>query len=283
MKKVAITEDTINEFAHYLGEDIAENVGREFIKGVALVDAKDSVRAAMLWELKNSENPKKDTVSNIMFLKFEDMEAGEELLERYRECANMDDVRATRLELAVSDADAVRLFLARGYDVEEAKSIDLNVRLSDFKESPVFQKALSGYVKPLKDLDIRTFRSTMEHIRPKSKGIAVEDIDYLPMDWFEQDISCYAFIENKIEGVLLIHRTPSGILRPEALFAGGGDDQRKMVVNLMRFGVDKAYEIYPPDTQVTIRRSLEDIRVFTDMVFEDCNGENVFSCSFRAG
>ena len=97
------------------------------------------------------------------------------------------------------------------------------------------------------------------------------------MDWYEQDISCCAHIDGKIEGFLLIHKTASGILVLEALFANG-DDARKIILNMLRYAAERALEIYPPHTMVRIHRRTDDIRSLTDTLFEDFSGENVFFC-----
>ena len=76
--------------------------------------------------------------------------------------------------------------------------------------------------------------------------------------------------------LLLIHKTPSGVLVPQLWYAVGADAMT-LFLNMLSFSAKRATEIYPTDTKVLIRRGSKEIRVFTQSLFEDFSGHNVYS------
>ena len=66
---IDVNSQNCDEFMGYLGDDVSENIGREYYRGiVAVSDIGDLTAGGMVWVLKNLETAL-DTESNIVFIK----------------------------------------------------------------------------------------------------------------------------------------------------------------------------------------------------------------------
>ena len=103
----------------------------------------------------------------------------------------------------------------------------------------------------------------------------MEDLGYLPMSWFECNVSSCSMADDKVDGVLLIRRLPSQTLEP-CLFTAFGIDYQKNLGIIMLSSVQKVVEQYPEDTKVVIRRHSKDVKKLTDKLFPGKKGEEVY-------
>ena len=97
---------------------------------------------------------------------------------------------------------------------------------------------------------------------------------YLPKEWFDEKVSCCVMTDGLINGFLLVHRYPSGLLMP-VFFYSAGADSRYNLLEMMRFSVHSASEEYPEDTPVLIRRRNESVRALTEKLFPGKQGKEV--------
>ncbi len=51
-----ITEDNVDELTEILGEDIAENIGREYYYGLTSCDPSNEPVSAIVWCIKNADS-----------------------------------------------------------------------------------------------------------------------------------------------------------------------------------------------------------------------------------
>ncbi len=84
------------------------------------------------------------------------------------------------------------------------------------------------------------------------KGLC-EDMNYLPMDWFEADVSCFVKKDGEICGYLLFHKLPSGMLSIQLMTAMGEDYQQKLIA-MMRKTIFAMKAKYPEGTKILLNR-----------------------------
>ena len=110
-----------------------------------------------------------------------------------------------------------------------------------------------------------------------SKGTLglVDDLAYLSMSWFEEDISSYSVADDKVDGYLLMKEMPSGLLHVLLYISFGPQYQKNLVFMMVRTAM-KIVEDYPEDTRVVIRRHNDAVKKLTDRLFAGCKGEQVY-------
>ncbi len=144
--------------------------------------------------------------------------------------------------------------------------------IDSFEEE--LQKEAAPYVIPISDLEIMQFRNGIEYSLSHGKKAAVEDLEYLPMDWYEENISCCVMSDDKVIGFLLVHKMPSDTLFPQLIYSSG-QNARVDLVNMMRFSLEKATKIYSPDAKVLIRRNKNEIMLLARNMLGEYKGADI--------
>ena len=93
-------DHNLHKYDEYLDGDFAENIGREFYRGIVVVDD-GTAGAALIWELIHLYDENKPTVSRIAWGKVTDTEMGEFLMKSYSLIIAKDNVERSFFELAV--------------------------------------------------------------------------------------------------------------------------------------------------------------------------------------
>ncbi len=152
------------------------------------------------------------------------------------------------------------------------ESRDIDVTVDECKALFIAKKAAPSYVQSILNLTNEEFYQGLMNILFKYDNPALEDLAYLPKKWYEQSVSCYIKTDGKVTGFLLLHACPSGILIPVLLFAVGADS-RMSLVEMMRFSIQKAAEIYPGNTVIRIHRRNGSVAALSNKLFPDKKGE----------
>jgi hypothetical protein len=103
-----------------------------------------------------------------------------------------------------------------------------------------------------------------------------DDLSYLPMSYFDLEVSSYFEKNDEIQGMQLYHRTPSGNLEIKLLIAWG-KDFKKIFAKLFKRTLISAIEIYPDDTKVILNRHNEAAILLTEKLFPRSLGCPVYT------
>ncbi|MCR5487095.1 MAG: hypothetical protein K6F35_06140 [Lachnospiraceae bacterium] len=96
---------------------------------------------------------------------------------------------------------------------------------------------------------------------------------YLPMDWYEKEVSSFTRLDHKVVGLLLVRRMVSGMLQVKLLFASGPDSQKNLL-RMIIYSIRRAGELYPPDTKVMIRCESEAASALAGNLFPQVKGRH---------
>lgn len=281
MEVVDLTEENAEDYASYLGEDVAENIGRAFYRGIVVHNNLSWIPAAgMVWEIKNADDPWKNTESRIEWMRIHSMEVAAPLFEAYGEMVRKEDVKRSFLSIpAEGDRIESEACRAAGFDIRRQEGDDLVVTMRELLNMPVFQnRAALEHVARLARLPLRRYRSIVSRcVRMERRGLC-EDLEYLPISWFDMDVSCYSEKDGRINGLLLFHLMPSGRLAAKLLYTEG-DDAAKTIGRLVSCAVQNATPILRPDTQIVISRRSRQARHLAKRLFPEGIGLPVYTGS----
>lgn len=269
-----IVEDNIFEYSDYVDQDVAENMPRLYYRGIAGHDPDgDDLLSLLIWELKSVDDFM-DTTSELKWIYAIDPSYIPALLEGYSTEAFGDDVKRTFFESTTLDKGKEAALSECGFSLKSAESRDISVTVSECKRLAVAKKDAPDYVQSISSLDKQAFNQGIMNILFKYDDPALEDFSFLPMKWYEQSVSCFTKTDGKVTGLLLVHACPSGILVPILFFAVGADS-RMNLIEMMRFSIGKAAEIYPGDTVIRIHRRNDAVRALSKKLFPDKKGVTV--------
>lgn len=265
-------EDNIYDYMEWLDQDMAENMSRMYFRGIACHDDLDEIlKAALIWELKSVET-QEDTESEIAWIYDSDPLYMDAALDEYNERASEDDVSRSFFESTDIKKTTEETLTDRGFELTSKESRDLFIPLGEFRSLSIIKKNPPKYIHSLELVETTEFNQGMVRILFNKNIGGLEDMCYLPKEWYDQRVSCCVRTDGRINGLLLVHRYPSGTLRP-VLFYSSGSDYRHNLLDMMRFSITAALDTYPDDTVVLIRRRTEDITALMTKLFPGIKGE----------
>ena len=263
--------ENLEKYDAFIGADMAENIGRLYYRGIGLTDSDGNPKASMIWELQHFEDEEQDTGSFIRQL-HADKDQTISLLEKYAEAVHEDGVLRSEFELP-PDPVSEACFKEKGFNVKQGEGSQLTVTLSELVQIPVIKKTrVPDYIRELTGLDARSLKRGLLSCIFRGKREVTEDLNSLPFDWFEKEISCYTETDGRIDGLLLVHKTASGCLKPELLINVGAESPKDLTYMLC-FSANRAREIYSEDTKILIPRNDEASRKLAAYFFPGKKGE----------
>jgi hypothetical protein len=274
MDIIEISEDNLDDFLSLLGEDLIEDLKRVYYSGIGAVDGDGNAKGAFVYELLNSES-EEDIKSRIFLVKSGDQETLKGLESYYRQNSVSEDETVESTYELQDEADAKALS-ETGFSMEKKEDEAISITLKELAATGLGKSAkLPDHIGSIEDLSILQFRDTIKQILFKGHRGNLEDIPYLPKNWFDNSISACINSGEKIPGLFLIRKTPSGILIPALLFAYG-PEFKKDLLYMIRFSLLKALQLYPPETIVRIERKSASTKALTDKLMPNCSGEEIF-------
>jgi hypothetical protein len=271
-----IFEDNINEYSDLVDRDVAENMGRMYYRGIAAHSPEDNrLLSLLIWELKSVESSH-DTESDIKWIYAVEPSYLEELLADYHMEAIYEDVKRTTFESAAPEDDNTLALGKCGFSLSRTESRDIDVTVKECLELSIAKKKAPHYVQSIVFLDNNEFYQGLMNILFRYDDPALEDLAYLPKDWYEQSVSCYTKTDGKVTGLLLLHVRPSGILVPVLFFAVGADS-RMNLIEMLRFSIRKAADIYPENTVIRVHRRNREVTALSGKLFPGKKGEAAIS------
>ncbi|MCR5094885.1 MAG: hypothetical protein K6B72_13035 [Lachnospiraceae bacterium] len=274
MDPVKISEDNLEEYSELLPPDIAENMSRDFYRGVALGGS--DAGAAAVWELRDADGESADTTSEMKWLFQRDEESGQELLKSYRKAAAEEFVVRTFYEFP-ADAEGCReLLAAGGFSVEEKEGRDVVTTIGELNALAIAKGKVPSHVQGVGELTIRQYRrGIMDCLFHGHKGM-LQDLAKLPMNYFDQEVSSCVFLDDKVNGFLLVHEMPSGPVFVNYMCAFE-PEMRTNLALMIRRSIQKAAEKYPAETAVILRRYNEATKKLVEKLFPGKKGEMVIA------
>ena len=274
MEIVSINSENLMDFSAYMDEDMQEDLKRTFFHGIGALDEGGAPVGALVYELKNVET-EKDTQSRIRLLKCESDRALTLLLEEYHRAVSDENVAESYYESP--DPYMADRLEANGFSKESAEALDIVVTIADIKKliATVKVTKLPDYILPLSDIFVQQYRAFIKKCLSKGSFGLVDDLAYLSMGWFEEDISSCSVADDKVDGILLMKKVPSGLLYV-LLYISYGPQYQKNLALMMIHTALRIVENYPEDTRIVIRRHNDAVKKITERLFAGSKGEQVY-------
>ena len=273
MAVIDLTEDNLEQYVDFIGQEELENIGREYYRGIVLTDDDGKPLSAGIWELMHLDNDEKDTEARLTCMLAENDDEAGRLLEACSLRLVSEEVKRSFFELDRGKPNLSRKAYEQAeYTISEEESGEIVVTLKELAEQAFAKKSkIPPYIKELGSLMVRPFRRGVMDCVFHSRRELMEDLGTIPMSWFEQQISSYVETDGRVSGLLLIHKTPSGKLKLE-VFTATGADSKKDLLYMMIFSLKQAERYYDGDTEIVIRRRDEDVKKLTDYLLPEAKG-----------
>ena len=272
MEIIEITKENAKDFEAVIGEDLVNDMSRYFYRGIAAVDDNGNCNGALIYELLDVDSDA-DTRSRIRLLEGDNDEVKAKLEEEYRNVAAEDEV--AKSFFATSESEVASFFEKMGFSKSNAESRELRITVGDLEKLPLNRKVkVPDYIKSVNEVSILQYRNFVKKILIKGNKGIVEDLAYLPLNWFDRDASSCSISDDKVDGILLIRKTPSGELHPQ-LYTAFGPEFVKTLGLMMVQSVNYVLENYSPDTKIVIYRHSKEVVTLTHKLLSGYKGDEI--------
>ncbi len=269
-----ITEDNAEDYSDILSADAVQSIEREFYRGLALHED-DETMAAAIWELRNPEEEIPTEAEMVSFY-VKDGESGRKFFEAYKDEISEDDITRTFFEFEEYDDNMVKVTDAAGFEPSEKEGRDIAVTLDELASLSFMKKQVPSYITNISELMVRQYRKGITNALFHGRKGILEDLAFLPMTWFDQDVSSCVQTDGKANGFFLIHKNAKDELVVDLLFAMEPDAKINLI-SMIRYSINAAVEKYPGDTKVIFKRHNEMTAAFTAKLFPDKKGQKVLA------
>ncbi len=274
MEIYEISSDNADDFLPVIGVDVADDMKRVFYRGIGVKDDKNDPVGALIFELKDSESDK-DTRSSIILAKGNDNEVATVLHQYYKdESVYNEDIMESFYEFI--DESAADMCVAGGFSKDSKESDVIKLTLEQMSQHDLAKKRKTpDFINSISSLSVMQYRSAIKDCLFKGQRGILEDLAYLPMTWFDRELSSCSVSDGNVDGLFLIRATPSGYLVPVFYYAYG-QDYVKNLVYMLCYSLGKALENYPPDTEIWVQRSKKATRDLMGRIVPGMKGLQVF-------
>ncbi|MBR4530779.1 MAG: hypothetical protein IKO80_10960 [Lachnospiraceae bacterium] len=274
MEVFGISEENIEAFRSLLGEDVADDMKRVYFRGIGARDDNGKALGAVAFELIDAESGD-DTKSRIFLAKYRNEEAGSLLQEFYTANAVSED-EITESTYELPDEAQAEVFVHAGFTGGKKESDEIRITLGEIAKLDIAKpRNLPDYIGSIEDLSVLQYRNAVKKILFKGQKGILEDLAYLPKNWFDEQISACSVSDDEADGLFLVRRTPSGTLIPVLLYAYG-PDYRKNLLFMIGQAARRALESCPPETPVLINRKNPATRALAGKLLPKTTGAEIF-------
>ena len=263
-----ITIDNLDEFRDILPVDALYDIPRPWYRGLIEGDGTDP--SYLVYEVKDADTEKTGS-SEIRWIALAD--DARKLLDEYTNEAGIAGIATSTVEAVPSKVIQAALSEA-GFETVERESDTIEISVGDLAKHPFASRKTPDYVMALMDINERQFKRGIGNCMIHNRKGLLHDLAFLPMEWFEQDVSSVVLTDNRVSGVLLIHQLASKRLSVDLLFSSSGDAKIDIIRMIAR-SIRAATEKYPKDTPVLIRRHDKNVSALTGRLFPNVKGDKI--------
>lgn len=273
MELIEIIDENIADFEDYISVDLQSDLERSFFYGLGAAEKDGTPLGAMVYELLDYDSDE-DTKSRIHSFEVKNDEAAKLLMSAYKDRVSEEDVVESSYE--TKDEKLNGYMKSAGFESGECESPEIVLTMGDVKKmtSMVAGKKLPPYIQSLKEVSLVPYRDFIKNCLGKGRYGLLEDLAYLPLGFFERDVSSCSMADGKVDGVFLVRKTPSGAIHA-CFFTAFGADYQKNLGLLMMHAALKVTELYQDDVRVVIRRHNDNVKRLTDKFFPNIKGEEI--------
>ena len=269
---IRITTENRERFSGYLPEDMARELLRPFFRGLALLkDAESEPEAVILWKYGDMAR-NVGTEAEILYFRASSKNAGEALLEEYTHEISEEDAFISRFLFPSLTKEEQEILLSSGFVTEERENTDILIPAGDLGALPHFKKKPRPNIKRLSEISENQFKRGIAKLMMNTEEKLPDDLAFLTMRWYDRMLSCCVVMDDEVQGMLLVHRLPSGIVCLDLLQSCGNAPGREMM-NLLRYFSAMLRRKTEENTLVLIKRNEQQFRGLMDVLFPGKTGE----------
>ncbi len=245
-----ITQENICEYEELANSNEAENIGRSCYKGLMAYDDDTAVGCIVWFIIESGED---EYTEEIVFFSASNKDVYSSLLKEHDDRIVENNITSSYIEIPDMPKELREELEEAGFSLKEGEGRDVVVTLGDLKKMKLPKLSVPQYIRGLERLDELDFWNGVTYTLYHGRKGLLEDMDTLPLSWYNPKISCCILTDGWIEGMLLIHMNSENALMPVLFFCNGRNNQKNLIY-MMKYAIYTASHSYPDDTKIVLRR-----------------------------
>lgn len=276
MMIVEVTEDNVEEYREMIPDEYLQDIEREYCNVLVGIDSEShDLIAAVFWEVKNVERERIDNAAEIRWFFAEGKEQAGELLDAFDEKNSYDEVKGAYFELETLRDQEIAALKERGFSIKQTQGIDVYVSVEEIMKLDIVKKRPPEYIMSISDVSSFQFKAgIMNSVFHERYGL-LDDLPFLPISWYDPDISSCVLTDDRVTGILLVHKMKPGLRRVELLFSEKLDAAIN-VLNMLRFSIQAAGRLLEPEELFLIRRHNRTVIELVKKLFPGKKGDRIY-------
>ena len=276
MDFVEITPKTIKDFRDFIPADEDENIGRSSYRALGAKDKKGSPRGVLIWEYKRNED-NEYYASEIVSLNASTEKTGKELLSEYDRIISEYKLENSYYEFEEISKANSKLLKAAGFEEAEGAGSCINITVGELAGLKLGGRRAQDNVVMVKDIEETELRQGLINSMFIGMRGLIEDIDTVPLSWFDREVSSCSLADGRVEGMFLIHKRTDGTLMPVLFMSSvpDGKGARLSLLGMLRRSAEEMQKRYPPETPIKIKFLREQTKEFVKKLFPDKTGNKI--------
>ena len=251
MEFLTLTEDEIRGYRDLFPTRVAENVLRSSFTFLVANEGKTS--AGLCFVTREMQEEGAEKTAWILHFASGDKKAADALLTEYEKILKKQGIKRSIFslpgELKLSDAEREALS-KKGYKVTVKETDNLTVTAGKLRlvEQLKIQDPPKN-IRPLKDFSSRMIRRGLGSCLTLDERAHYEDLQELPVEWFDPELSCCMEASGKLVGFFLIHKMADAEFRAE-LLTSTKEAGKNGLLQMLRFSANRFCDRYPEEAMV---------------------------------
>ncbi len=272
MYLIDVTADNIKLFWPDINKLIVDSIGRGHYMAVGAMEEGKAL-GIVVYTVRGAGEGNEGNTGVLIYLSGDD-EAIRALLDEYRMRSYKFSIISTIVE--TPDQKLSELLADYGFDMEEGESIDIYLKVQDIENITAFKDIKTpDLIRPLGYASPIEFRYFLQEYAGRVDEGPLFDIESIPMDWYDTDVSCICIDEEGIDAAFLVRFDGNDTVIAEVL-AGLGPESFKKLPYLLAYAASNALYTYTPDTKIIIRRRNKSVIKLVDKILNGKKGAKIY-------
>ena len=253
METKILTEDDIREYREIFPGWIAENLIRSTF--TFLVATEENNTAGLCFVTQGMLDQSREKTAITLYFKAEDKKTADALLSEYEKTLKKMGIKKSIVSLArdteLSEADQESL-KKRGYEVALKETDVFTVTTEEILSMEQLKETdPPKNIGALKDYSGRMIRKGLRNCLSHDERKHFEDLEELPFEWYDPEVSCCMEVSGKLVGFFLIHKSADGRFRAEVL-TSTKEAGKNGLLQLLQFSASRLCSLYPKEATVLL-------------------------------
>lgn len=140
-------------------------------------------------------------------------------------------------------------------------------KVGDIEKLSIMKIGSSKNIKRVEELSIYQFKRGLDNSAFGKRYTQLQNIEKLPITWFEIQSSCCVLIDNEVNGLVLVRKQSEEELEIVLIYSAS-EIEKLDTIRMIKMSLESIYNNYEPNTELVIRYSSPEEEQLINKIFQ---------------